>query len=163
MNNCGLKAYLDGKNAITIVTDTESSFTINGNFLGAYFAYKYNRFIVYKAHYKVNLNETYIIKDEHSNATKLEVRYFTKTNEFDDMFYYDKDDLGPTYSKEKTTFKVWAPIASKVVLQYEVNNEVLEEVMERKDKGVPVGEAVQKEILAVRDALNLPFKFPFED
>ena len=33
MNNCGLKAYLDGKNAITIVTDTESSFTINGNFL----------------------------------------------------------------------------------------------------------------------------------
>ena len=35
--------------------------------------------------------------------------------------------------------------------------------LERKDKGVPVGEAVQKEILAVRDALNLPFKFPFED
>ena len=34
--------------------------------------------------------------------------------------------------------------------------------LERKDKGVPVGEAVQKEILAVRDQLGLPFKFPFE-
>ena len=34
--------------------------------------------------------------------------------------------------------------------------------MERKDKGVPVGEAVQREIIEVRDKLNLPFKFPFE-
>ena len=34
--------------------------------------------------------------------------------------------------------------------------------LERKDKGVPLGEAVQKEILAVRDALHLPYRFPFE-
>ncbi len=34
--------------------------------------------------------------------------------------------------------------------------------LERKEKGVPVGDAVQKEILAVRDKLNLPFEFPFE-
>ena len=34
---------------------------------------------------------------------------------------------------------------------------------ERKDKGVPVGEAVQKEILKVRDELKLPYHFPFED
>ncbi len=33
---------------------------------------------------------------------------------------------------------------------------------ERKDKGVPLGEAVQKEILAVRDQLKLPYTFPFE-
>ena len=34
--------------------------------------------------------------------------------------------------------------------------------LERKDKGVPVGDAVQKEILKIRDDLNLPFTFPFE-
>ncbi|MBQ5754763.1 MAG: Ldh family oxidoreductase [Oscillospiraceae bacterium] len=34
--------------------------------------------------------------------------------------------------------------------------------LERKDKGVPVGDAVQKEIIAVRDALGLPYTFPFE-
>jgi LDH2 family malate/lactate/ureidoglycolate dehydrogenase len=34
---------------------------------------------------------------------------------------------------------------------------------ERKDKGVPVGTAVQKELITVRDNLNLPFRFPFED
>ncbi len=33
---------------------------------------------------------------------------------------------------------------------------------ERKEKGVPLGEAVQKEILAVRDKLKLPYTFPFE-
>ena len=34
--------------------------------------------------------------------------------------------------------------------------------LERKDKGVPVSEPVQKEILAIRDKLGLPYKFPFD-
>ena len=34
--------------------------------------------------------------------------------------------------------------------------------LDRKDKGVPVGDAVQKEFIAVRDAKQLPYKFPFE-
>lgn len=33
---------------------------------------------------------------------------------------------------------------------------------DRKDKGVPVGEAVQKELIAIRDEKNLPYRFPFE-
>lgn len=34
--------------------------------------------------------------------------------------------------------------------------------LERKDKGVPVGEAVQKELVAMRDKYGLPYVFPFE-
>ncbi|TAH64370.1 MAG: Ldh family oxidoreductase [Anaerolineaceae bacterium] len=34
--------------------------------------------------------------------------------------------------------------------------------LERKDKGVPIGESVQKEFIAVRDSLNLDIRFPFE-
>ncbi len=34
--------------------------------------------------------------------------------------------------------------------------------LDRKDKGVPVGDAVQKEFIAIRDKKNLPYKFPFE-
>ncbi len=34
--------------------------------------------------------------------------------------------------------------------------------LERKDKGVPVGEAVQKEMIALRDKLGLGYRFPFE-
>ena len=33
---------------------------------------------------------------------------------------------------------------------------------ERKDRGVPVGETVQKELLEVRDRFGLPYTFPFE-
>ena len=35
--------------------------------------------------------------------------------------------------------------------------------LERKDKGVPVGEAVQKEFIEIRDRYSLPYRFPFED
>jgi LDH2 family malate/lactate/ureidoglycolate dehydrogenase len=33
---------------------------------------------------------------------------------------------------------------------------------ERKDKGVPVGEAIQKELIGLRDRFGLDYKFPFE-
>ena len=35
--------------------------------------------------------------------------------------------------------------------------------LERKEKGVPLSKSVQKDIIEVRDALNLPYKFGFED
>ena len=34
--------------------------------------------------------------------------------------------------------------------------------LDRKDKGVPVGEAVQKELIEMRDRFKLDYKFPFE-
>ena len=34
--------------------------------------------------------------------------------------------------------------------------------LERQDKGVPIGAAVQKELIAVRNSLGLPHRFPFE-
>ena len=33
---------------------------------------------------------------------------------------------------------------------------------ERKDKGVPVGETIQKELMQLRDECHLPYVFPFE-
>ena len=38
------------------------------------------------------------------------------TPQFTNTFTYDKDDLGATYSPELTTFKVWAPVASSILL-----------------------------------------------
>ena len=34
---------------------------------------------------------------------------------------------------------------------------------ERKDKGVPVGETIQKELTGLRDRFRLPYTFPFEE
>lgn len=42
---------------------------------------------------------------------------------FEDAYYYEGEDLGATYSKEATAFRVWAPTASKVEVNlYETGN-----------------------------------------
>lgn len=39
------------------------------------------------------------------------------TKQFNELYFYNKNDLGVTYSKEHTQFKVWAPIADKVAVK----------------------------------------------
>lgn len=39
------------------------------------------------------------------------------TEQFNELYFYDKSDLGVTYSKEHTGFKVWAPTADKVAVK----------------------------------------------
>ena len=38
------------------------------------------------------------------------------TNEFEQKYTYDGNDLGANYTAEKTTFKTWSPLAEKVTL-----------------------------------------------
>lgn len=51
---------------------------------------------------------------------------------FDKTFFYEGDDLGATYFKDHTLFKLWAPLASHVYLL--INKKKYE--MIRQDKGV---------------------------
>jgi pullulanase len=66
------------------------------------------------------------------------------TKEFEDAFYYDGDDLGAVWSKDKTSFRVWAPTASEVVLNlYEagVGTNLIESISMTKDiKGTWIAE-----------------------
>lgn len=78
------------------------------------------------------IGENYYIVDEHFLKTPVSYRYVVRTEAFDQMFYYAGDDLGPTYSPTATTFKVWAPTASRVIL--DIENETYE--MSRQEKGV---------------------------
>ena len=39
---------------------------------------------------------------------------YYSTKEFEDKYTYNGDDLGATYTKEKTTLRVWAPLAEEV-------------------------------------------------
>ena len=57
--------------------------------------------------------------------------------EFDEMFNYDGDDLGVRYSKESTSFALWAPIADKVLLELENSDGTFTSLnMIREEKGV---------------------------
>ena len=64
MELINFKAYLDEKNTITIMSDKESSFTINGDFLHSYYAYRYNQYYVYKANLPIDINNEYEIQDD---------------------------------------------------------------------------------------------------
>lgn len=59
---------------------------------------------------------------------------------FDEVYAYDGDDLGVTYTKDKTSFKVWTPSAMSVkVLLYKTGDgdDFLEEIpMTKQEKGV---------------------------
>ena len=68
------------------------------------------------------------------NVDVSEAIYF---HDFDDRFYYEGNDLGNTYTKEKTMFTLWAPLASEVKLKT-ISPEGKEEIrlMNREDKGI---------------------------
>ena len=78
------------------------------------------------------------VKAEKGEGTVKAKRSFDSN--YDAQNAYSGDDLGCTYTKEKTTFKVWSPLATKVVLcRYEKGNggSVIEEKdMTKGDKGV---------------------------
>ena len=54
------------------------------------------------------------------------------TDEFEDKYTYTGDDLGATYTKEKTTFRVWAPTAEEVYLNlYESGKDWEDDLIEK--------------------------------
>ncbi len=64
-------------------------------------------------------------------SAKVSIHRFVHTKEFNDAYYYE-GPLGVSYSKEASTFDLWAPTAQKVMLV--VDN--VEYEMNRKPKGV---------------------------
>ena len=80
----------------------------------------------------LEIGKNYYIVDEHFLKVPLAYRYVVRTDVFDELFYYPGDDLGVTFKDDKATFKVWSPVASRVILDLEgdLHN------MIRGDKGV---------------------------
>ena len=67
----------------------------------------------------------------------IDVTSVTEWKEFDEMFYYDGDDLGSTYSREYTDFVLWAPLASLVLLKIENSKGDFEfHKLNREEKGI---------------------------
>ena len=80
-------------------------------------------------------NEYYVVH-QHARATILNYSAIVKTDRFDDMFYYDGDDLGYTYNETFTSFALWAPTAYRVKLEVMKNDEVNTYEMKRDAHGV---------------------------
>ncbi len=82
------------------------------------------------------ISEDYTLYEQHGDSCVLGFRYVVKTKKFDQLYYYDKDDLGANYTKEQTEFVVWAPTARLVTLRIEKNNTRESLEMIKEDRGV---------------------------
>lgn len=92
-----------------------------------------------KSKNKIELGKEYSIGIESFGMVPLDVNDAIYFHSFNEDYFYNENDLGANYSKEKTTFKVWAPLASKVVLMLKkpTENAKFETYkMERAEKGV---------------------------
>src|SRR3954470_4007283 len=85
----------------------------------------------------VDLGRQYWIKDSLQRKTDLQIGAVTRTDSFDQTFYYD-GDLGVQYHPEETQFKIWAPTATGVKLKLLKPNEDKQEIfnLSRIEKGV---------------------------
>jgi pullulanase len=84
------------------------------------------------------IGRPYKIIDGHGGETDLQIGAVIRTGEFDTSFFYDGKDLGVSYAKEKTIFKLWAPTAAKIRLKLFRDEQPYPEFinMERVEKGV---------------------------
>ncbi|MDB8564229.1 type I pullulanase [Turicibacter sanguinis] len=78
----------------------------------------------------------YRVAGDHNLQTPLQFGYVVRTKEFDEEFYYAGDDLGTTYTKEATIFKVWAPIANRVKVDIKVKGDYQTYDLSHEENGV---------------------------
>lgn len=98
----------------------------------------YNGYTHYQLSIQGNLNigEEYHIFDEHCKSVTCQYGHVVKTQLFNQTFDYDGDDLGLTYTKEKSIFKLWSPVAYEIKLKLIHDQDCHIYSMEKEDRGI---------------------------
>ncbi|PEL12430.1 type I pullulanase [Bacillus sp. AFS017336] len=146
------EAYIDGFQEITMIIPKSNKHTVHSYFeliyednrktkLPIVTRIEFERFIKYTVFTPEDLllENKYEIEDEFGVRTDLQVGGVIRSNDFDEKYAYDGEDLGASYSNHSTQFKLWAPTASKVKLRiYQSHGDeekFTEKLMERDGKG----------------------------
>ncbi|WP_246941349.1 type I pullulanase [Bacillus pinisoli] len=144
------EAYLDELTLITILLPRNRSWEANPTFqllkddgksytLEVIFQEEHDHFFKYQCtlmeRIRVENNYQLICQDA---QTDLQIGAVVRTEQFDAEYAYDGDDLGVQYSSPCSTFKIWAPTATQVLLQVIDATSGSEETLEmlRMEKGV---------------------------
>lgn len=91
----------------------------------------------YVFHTNFTMGKVYKVVDAYGLSCYLDFSKLSMCEEFDELYFYDHNDLGNQYTKEKITFKVWAPLATGVILKVmKWNGETELFPMKRQKKGV---------------------------
>ncbi|TYR81872.1 type I pullulanase [Priestia megaterium] len=86
----------------------------------------------------LDLTKTYTLEKKDFGTATLELGKVVRSEEFDKLFYYGGSDLGNTYSKTATNFRVWAPTANeaKLVIYPAWDQDAIKEIpMAKAEKG----------------------------
>lgn len=78
-------------------------------------SFETNKFKI-KTKARLDVRGTYEVKIEGYGEQRVELGSVVRTKEFDRLYYYDGDDLGNTYSRHSTKFRLWAPTAQEAKL-----------------------------------------------
>ncbi len=83
------------------------------------------------------LNHTYFIYDDNNETSELFTGKIVRTELFDDIYYYEQSDLGSSYRRDRTKFKIWTPTAKHMKLELTSKEGVVEIIdMEYDNQGV---------------------------
>ena len=85
----------------------------------------------------LEVGQFFQIIDEYQNAIPVMPRAITRSEWFDQQFYYDGNDLGVLYTSDSTLFTLWAPTANAVAVRLftKDSKETIHTLM-RQEKGV---------------------------
>ena len=122
-------SYLDDFNQITIIvpkkyrTDFVRYFKVIGNDEEIDLEIITNELIGEERKYitrfdgYILLNHTYFIYDDNNETSELFTGKIVRTELFDDIYYYEQSDLGSSYRRDRTKFKIWTPTAKHMKLE----------------------------------------------
>ena len=65
----------------------------------------------------IDLGKVYFVENTKKDMSELYTGKIVRTELFDNIYSYKKHDLGFTYSREGTKFKIWSPVAKYVKLE----------------------------------------------
>ncbi len=65
----------------------------------------------------INLGKIYHVEDDFGEIGELYTGKIVRSDLFDIVYRYRKNDLGVTYTNDMTTFKIWSPVAKYITLE----------------------------------------------
>ncbi|HIU13657.1 MAG TPA: type I pullulanase [Candidatus Fimiplasma intestinipullorum] len=130
------KYYYEGKSSVFRLRDNKHG-TLQELQIQSMYESRNGSYITYKLHVPMDLviGYEYDILDAYGLSCPLIYGRIVRLPEFDMQFSCMDTPLGAQYSKEKTTFRLWAPPATKAVVEYTLGQQTHWVYMNRTVKG----------------------------
>lgn len=131
------KYYYEGKSSVFRLRDNRQGTLIDLPILKTYDS-RQGGYTVYKLEVKEDLviGEEYDVVDAYGLSCPLVYGRIVRLPAFDEQFSCLDAQLGAIYTKEKTTFRVWAPTATKCKVEYVLNHRSETFRMQRTSRGI---------------------------